>query len=193
MLFKVNEKAKIVIDSKIAASKKSVRVVLKTGKGILYGGIGLALIYASLNIFIPSWTLINDIENIKNYDIIAFFMNCLVATGVLYFVWAKALAGNLASVNNMERVDENIEIDGDVLRYTCRERYHSHRLDRDVIEFNIKEINEIEYDAEMKSITFRGKILYERMENYREDAKLGENAEVIEEILIYDYFETGII
>lgn len=193
MLFKVDEKAKILIDSKIAASKKSVRIVLKIGKGILYGVIGFAIIYLSLNIFIPSWSLVNSWGNIeKNYGLINLVVYILALPNAIWYIFAKALAANLASAHNMERIDEELEIDEDVLRYTCRERYHSYHLDRDVIEFNIKEMDEIDYDAEMKAITFRGKILYEHKENYKKGAELGENAEVIEEFFIYDYFTPGL-
>jgi|GEM_PF-2077902 len=193
MIFKINKENKNAIQRKISKGKKSVRITRGIGRWILITGVGSSLIYLALNYLIPSWSLA-EIGGVvqKNYDWIFYVAVTGVGCSVFLYFCCRALAGNLGSSNNAERIEESLILDKDILRYTFRIIHQSNPRDRNVITLPLKNIQQVQYTTDTKSLIFKGSFLSDYVEDYSINNTSSGTAEEIDEMIIYDYFKPSL-
>lgn len=194
MIFKISKKNKNDIQKRISKDKKSVRITRAIGKWILIIGVSSSLIYLALNILIPSWNL-ETVRGVvkKNYEWIFINVVTWIGSSTLIYVFLRTLAMNLASSNNIERIDEALILDNDILKYTFRIIYQSNPKDRNVITIPLNKIQEVIYNDDKKSLLFKGTFISDYVENYGPNNSSSKTAEEIDEMLIYDYFKPSLL
>ncbi len=118
----------------------------------------------------------------------------LVMIAVLLFVILKTLVHRLAGINNNGRTNEELVLDGDVLRYSFRGQAYSTPYERNVTEIHLGRVQQLIFNETTGRLLFKGRF----EASFKQFDKKGRRVEVLEpmEILeeeLYDYFEPDLV
>lgn len=192
MELSVNSKKKEALQKDIAQNKKSVRVIMMISKILLFVGIIGGGCYAILNWLMPNLSMVS-VNGVSQKDTSWIFISTLfiVAPCLVISVCLKALANNIASINNSERVDETLKVSDNKIRYSFRIKYQSTSSERRVITINFSDINSIQFNEDTRGIDFVGNILSEYFDDYENNKP--NDTEKLQKFMIYDYFKPSLM
>ncbi len=194
MYFSINEARKKQIGQLLLHQPGAANKVLKASKGVLWGGLALALILLAVNLAVPSRHLvtIRDVEQ-KDYLTIVFNSITIAVVGGVVSILLRALGGNLGSRDAGERVDEELMLVGDRLRYTFRTKHITPTNGRNLIVIPLGDIRHIEYDAHLSKLTLYGRFSSDAYLDYSREGFQEPASGNLSEFVFYDYFDPSLL
>lgn len=187
MELSLNLKKKAALQKAIAYEKKSIRVMIAISKWLLIIGLVGGGLYALVNALMPTLCIVrvNGVEQ-KNISWLVISTSLIVLPCSIISVCLKTLANNLASVNNSARVDENLLVSGETLRYSFRIKHQTTSSERYVIVIPISQICQVNFNEKAEALEFVGAFSSEYFSDYREETP--DDTTAIDKFVIYDYF-----
>ena len=193
MDFKIDKEKKKDIQKIINNSKKSIRIIKSIEKTFKIGGIIAGILYAGLNIIIPTWSQVN-LRGVltKDYFSIAMWTTVIVVECLFLSVAAKVLRKNLAGVNASERIEEQLTLEENILTYVYRIKYQSSPIERIVVKIPLDEISMVSYEKDTGKFVFDGLVYgdYVTVQEGMNEVALQKDDNG--KIIIYDYFKPSL-
>ncbi|HIR00332.1 MAG TPA: hypothetical protein IAB23_11750 [Candidatus Scybalocola faecavium] len=195
MTFSVNEKKKRKLRKAVIHSHPVFRWLdrLSVILGLFF--VAAAALYGLVNMTVPELSMVR-VQGVPEKDTLGISMMVmfLVMIAVLLFVILKTLVHRLAGINNNGRTNEELVLDGDVLRYSFRGQAYSTPYERNVTEIHLGRVQQLIFNETTGRLLFKGRF----EASFKQFDKKGRRVEVLEpmEILeeeLYDYFEPDLV
>lgn len=188
----VNKEKKENIQKIINSNQKGVVVIRRLEKIALLL-VAAGAIYALLNIFVPSWGLV-DLNGVMVKDYLDIILNTgiLIVVGLCLFLFMRVFRNQIAGLNSNERIDEQLTFENDELIYVYRVKYQSQPTERIIVKLPLREMKRIIIEKNYKRIVFEGLMYGDNI-----SVENGNNEVVLEDeengiFTIYDYFEPSL-
>ena len=195
MTFSVKEKKKRKLRKAVIHSHPVFRWLdrLSVILGLFF--VAAAALYGLVNMTVPELSMVR-VQGVPEKDTLGISMMVmfLVMIAVLLFVILKTLVHRLAGINNNGRTNEELVLDGDVLRYSFRGQAYSTPYERNVTEIHLGRVQQLIFNETTGRLLFKGRF----EASFKQFDKKGRRVEVLEpmEILeeeLYDYFEPDLV
>lgn len=195
MTFSVNEKKKRKLRKAVIHSHPVFRWLDRFSVILGLFFVAAAALYGLVNMTVPELSMVR-VQGVPEKDTLGISMMVmfLVMIAVLLFVILKTLVHRLAGINNNGRTNEELVLDGDVLRYSFRGQAYSTPYERNVTEIHLGRVQQLIFNETTGRLLFKGRF----EASFKQFDKKGRRVEVLEpmEILeeeLYDYFEPDLV
>lgn len=162
---------------------------------ILAGFLAGAAIYGGLNIFIPSWSIVN-VGGVPVKDHMSILLNVLILCffgGLIYLFW-RGLLQMISGRQVDGRQDEELWFADGKLHYMFRLTNDSDPRERNIVELGADSIDRIIVNEQTGKLLFEGSFFSAYMEFDNQKNKVMEMQPVMTDHLeLYDYFVPGLL
>ena len=188
MIFNVDDLLKKDIQKKVEKNNKVIQVVWIVEKIVLALTMLFTVCFPIYCVVTNSFVATVSKTGEKSYEIIVLLTAIVCGMGLtawlLIFVFRKRLISAYAG----GRIDEMIEINGNMLFYTFRIKYQTSEGKKNLVILNLDKIDKLSYDEKLRKIEITG----EMFEKTISISKKMQNVEAKDmsmcELQIYDYF-----
>lgn len=160
-------------------------------KVLLYFGLVVGGGYLIANFVIPSLSLVEvNGEFYKDTSYIIITSSFIFIPCFMFSLFFHVLSKNLSGVNSASRIDENLIISNQCIKYSYRIKHQSLDCERIVIIMDLMDIDEIEFDNVTHGLLFKGNFKTEYYEDYASSSP--DSIDTTDNFLIYDYFKPSL-
>ena len=194
MTFQIDLQRKKKTQLLIIKHKPAYQALKLVALFFLWGGVAGTVLYATLNIAIPGWSMvtINGVLQKDTSEIIFTALHFVVLGFVMYLA-LRALLGNLSGRDAGGRVYEELVLMNDVLRYTFSIKFQFAASHRIIIIIPIKDIASAKYDPKTNAIQLCGRFSSDSVDDYFSGEKITPESGNLNEFVLYDYFAPSLL
>lgn len=194
MSFQVDPQKKKSTHSLIVKSKPSFYAIRVVYLFALWIGIGGTMLYFALNTMIPEWSMVN-VNGVPQKDTFSIIFNSVsfIIFGSIVFLLLRALLNNVAGKEARGRVDEELSLINDVIKYTFRINFQFAASHRNIIIIPIKDITTAKYDPKTSAVQLRGRFSSDSVDDYFSGKKVTPDSGNLNEFVLYDYFTPSLL
>ena len=194
MNFVVDPQKKAKIQKLIIKNKSMLRILHLIATLVFWLGIIGTVLYISLNMAIPDWGMVN-VNGILKKDTFDIFFTAsyFVILGSVIYLLLRVLLGNLSGKDAGGRVDEELFLENDILKYTFRIRYQFAASHRNIIIIPFKDVTSANYDPKTNAIQFYGRFSSDAADDYFSGKTITPESGNLREFILYDYFKPELI
>lgn len=194
----------MVLTVDLQKKKELTRLVIRNTKKLnairiiskIFGllSVVLSIIFLAVNLIFPELNEVN-VNGVPTMNMFSVISNTALIFVICFFIAiiVHYLLGNLSGKDMNERSCESLIFGDDSIRYIFRTRYETALEDRIVFSIPYNNVNTCEYNKDLQRIKIKGVFSSDVVENYEENSFFEPGSKNQKEIVIYDYFNPGLV